>query len=59
MAESEFHACRRAYDVRRDATTGVERAPLLRLNWTFGPEAVEISKDETVRLRFSRKSKKK
>lgn len=39
MAENEFHACRRAYD------TGA-----VRLNLTFGPEAVEVTKAQADNL---------
>lgn len=43
VAESEFHACRRAYD-----------KGFLRVNFTFQPEAVEISKSQVTDLKKTR-----
>lgn len=43
VAENEFHACRRAYD------TG-----FVRVNLTFGPEAVEVTKAQADYLQKSR-----
>lgn len=40
VAENEFHACRRAYDTGR-----------VRVNFTFGPSAVEISKAQANNLK--------